>query len=139
MAPRNRPAVVRLPDDRDPDEIIRDDPDTWRKATEDPQPIMEFLIDRAASRHDPSTVGGREKLVADVLPTLRTISDPNVAYILMMIGLAGLYFELSHPGAIFPGVVGGISIILAFFAFQTLPVSTAGSQSACSTHVYAAS
>jgi DNA primase len=68
--------VVRLPDDRDPDEIIRDDPDTWRGATEQPQPIMEFLIDRAASRHDPSSVSGREKLVAEVLPTLRTISDP---------------------------------------------------------------
>lgn len=57
---------------------------------------------------------------------LKTISDPNIAYVLMMIGLAGLYFELSHPGAIFPGVVGGISIILAFFAFQTLPVNYAG-------------
>lgn len=57
---------------------------------------------------------------------LKTISDPNIAYILMMIGLAGLYFELSHPGAIFPGVVGGIAIILAFFSFQTLPVNTAG-------------
>ncbi len=44
----------------------------------------------------------------------------------MMIGLAGLYFELSHPGAIFPGVVGGIALILAFFSFQTLPVNTAG-------------
>jgi len=68
--------VVRLPDGRDPDEIIRDDPDTWREATEHPQPIMEFLIDRAASRYDQSTVSGREKLVAAVLPTLRTISDP---------------------------------------------------------------
>jgi DNA primase len=68
--------VVRLPDDRDPDEIIRDDPDAWRAAVEEPQPIMEFLIDRAAGRHDPSTVSGREKLVAEVLPTLRTISDP---------------------------------------------------------------
>ncbi|MBW2605572.1 MAG: nodulation protein NfeD [Deltaproteobacteria bacterium] len=57
---------------------------------------------------------------------LKIISDPNVAYILMMIGLAGLYFELSHPGAVFPGVVGGISIILAFFAFQTIPVNYAG-------------
>ena len=57
---------------------------------------------------------------------LKTISDPNIAYILMMIGLAGLYFELSHPGAIFPGVIGGICIILAFFAFQTLPVNYAG-------------
>jgi membrane-bound serine protease (ClpP class) len=44
----------------------------------------------------------------------------------MMIGLAGLYFELSHPGAIFPGVIGGIALILAFFALQTLPVNYAG-------------
>ncbi|MEA3232909.1 MAG: NfeD family protein, partial [Thermodesulfobacteriota bacterium] len=57
---------------------------------------------------------------------LKTISDPNIAYILMMIGLAGLYFELSHPGAIFPGVIGGISLVLAFFALQTLPVNYAG-------------
>jgi membrane-bound serine protease (ClpP class) len=57
---------------------------------------------------------------------LKTISDPNIAYILLMIGLAGLYFELSHPGAIFPGVIGGISLVLAFFALQTLPVNYAG-------------
>jgi membrane-bound serine protease (ClpP class) len=57
---------------------------------------------------------------------LKTISNPNIAYILLMIGLAGLYFELSHPGAIFPGVIGGISLILAFFALQTLPVNYAG-------------
>jgi membrane-bound serine protease (ClpP class) len=43
-----------------------------------------------------------------------------------MIGLAGLYFELSHPGAIFPGVIGGIALVLAFFALQTLPVNYAG-------------
>ncbi len=57
---------------------------------------------------------------------LKTLSDPNIAYILMMIGMAGLYFELSHPGTIFPGVIGAISLILAFFAFQTLPVNYAG-------------
>ena len=57
---------------------------------------------------------------------LRAISNPNIAYILMMIGLAGLYFELSHPGAVFPGVIGGIALILAFFALQTLPVNYAG-------------
>src|SRR5210317_1031031 len=57
---------------------------------------------------------------------LKTISNPNIAYILMMIGLAGLYFELSHPGAIFPGVIGGIALILAFFAMQTLPINYAG-------------
>ncbi len=68
------------------------------------------------------------KILKESLRTkiLKTISDPNIAYILMMIGLAGLYFELSHPGAILPGVVGGIAIILAFFAFQTLPVNYAG-------------
>ncbi|MBC8200039.1 MAG: nodulation protein NfeD [Desulfobacterales bacterium] len=57
---------------------------------------------------------------------LKIISDPNIAYILMMIGMAGIYFELSHPGAIFPGVIGAIAIVLAFFSFQTLPVNYAG-------------
>jgi len=57
---------------------------------------------------------------------LATLSNPNIAYILMMIGMVGLYFELAHPGAIFPGVIGGISLILAFFAFRTLPVNYAG-------------
>nr|HID59345.1 nodulation protein NfeD [Desulfobacterales bacterium] len=57
---------------------------------------------------------------------LKTLGDPNIAYILMMIGLAGIYFELSHPGAIFPGVIGAVCLILAFFAFQTLPVNYAG-------------
>ena len=57
---------------------------------------------------------------------LKIISDPNIAYILMMIGLAGLYFELAHPGVIFPGVIGAISLILAFYSFQTLPVNYAG-------------
>jgi len=57
---------------------------------------------------------------------LRTIADPNIAYILMMIGITGLYFELAHPGSIFPGTVGAISLLLGLFALQTLPVSTTG-------------
>ena len=57
---------------------------------------------------------------------LRIISNPNLAYILLMIGLAGLYFELSSPGAVLPGVIGGISIVLALYAMQTLPVNYAG-------------
>lgn len=57
---------------------------------------------------------------------LRILGNPNIAYILMMIGLAGLYFELAHPGAILPGVIGAICLVLAFFAFQTLPVDYAG-------------
>ncbi len=57
---------------------------------------------------------------------LAVISDPNLAYIFFMLGLLGLYFEFSNPGAILPGVVGAISLILAFFAFQTLSVNYAG-------------
>ena len=57
---------------------------------------------------------------------LNVITDPNVAYILMMLGMLGLFFELSNPGAILPGVIGGISLILAFFAFQSLPINFAG-------------
>jgi len=57
---------------------------------------------------------------------LSIIANPNVAYILMMLGFYGIYFELSHPGTIFPGVVGVLCLILAFFAFQTLPINFAG-------------
>ncbi len=57
---------------------------------------------------------------------LEKISNPNVAYILLMLGIYGIFFELSNPGAIFPGVVGAIFLILAFFALETLPVNYAG-------------
>ncbi|HBB16607.1 MAG TPA: serine protease [Syntrophus sp. (in: bacteria)] len=92
-----------------------------------------------------SQVGGREVLLAAGKKVLRTkeavlndkkmgirpkvlsaLSDPNIAYILLLVGLAGLYFELSNPGVILPGVIGGISLIMAFFAMQTLPVNYAG-------------
>ncbi|WP_449244507.1 NfeD family protein [Desulfobacca acetoxidans] len=57
---------------------------------------------------------------------LKHLADPNIAMILMMVGLAGLYFELAHPGVILPGVIGGICLLLAFYAFQTLPVNFIG-------------
>ncbi|WP_205508024.1 NfeD family protein [Longitalea arenae] len=57
---------------------------------------------------------------------LNILSDPNVAYILFLLGLYGLIFELYSPGAIFPGIIGGISIILALYTMHTLPVNYAG-------------
>jgi membrane-bound serine protease (ClpP class) len=57
---------------------------------------------------------------------LSVITDPNVAYILMLLGIYGLFFELWNPGFVLPGVVGAISLVLALFAFQVLPVNYAG-------------
>ncbi len=57
---------------------------------------------------------------------LDTITDPNIAYLLMMLGFYGVLFELYNPGSILPGVVGGICLILGFYALQTLPVNYAG-------------
>ncbi len=57
---------------------------------------------------------------------LEIISNPNIAYILMILGFYGLYFELSNPGAIFPGVAGAICLVLAFYALHTLPINYAG-------------
>ena len=57
---------------------------------------------------------------------LNILSDPNLAYILMMIGFYGLLFELYSPGAIFPGIVGVIALILAFYSLHTLPINYAG-------------
>jgi membrane-bound serine protease (ClpP class) len=60
------------------------------------------------------------------LELLKTLSDPNIAYILMTVGTIGLMAELYNPGAILPGIVGAISLILAFYSFQSLPVNYAG-------------
>ncbi len=57
---------------------------------------------------------------------LSVITDPNVAYFLMIIGFYGLIFELASPGNLFPGVIGGICLVLALFAFQILSVNYAG-------------
>ena len=57
---------------------------------------------------------------------LNVISDPNIAYILLILGIYGIFFELSNPGSILPGVLGGIFILLSLYALQTLPVNYAG-------------
>ncbi len=60
------------------------------------------------------------------LAILNVISDPTVAYILMLLGFYGLFFELTSPGSLLPGIIGAISLVLAFYSFQTLPVNYAG-------------
>jgi membrane-bound serine protease (ClpP class) len=74
------------------------------------------LADARIERRD---IGAIEKL-------LGVVSHPNVAYILFLLGLVGLYFELSSPGAILPGIVGGIALLLALYSFSVLPVNLAG-------------
>jgi len=63
--------------------------------------------------------GLREKI-------LNILANPNIAYILVMLAIAGLYFEFSNPGAILPGVIGGLAAILAAYALQMLPVNYVG-------------
>ena len=64
-------------------------------------------------------MSGRQKILSRVL-------DPNLALVLALAGLLGLYVEITHPGMVLPGVIGGISLILALFAFNMLPVNWAG-------------
>ena len=76
-------------------------------------------IHTKGARIEPMEMGWAEKLL-DVL------SDPNIAYILFMLGVYGLMFELYNPGSIFPGIVGVISLVLAFYSMHTLPINYAG-------------
>jgi membrane-bound serine protease (ClpP class) len=87
-----------------------------RRLQRDGTEIVLRLAGAQVTRHE---MGTRDKI-------LNTISNPDLAYLLMLAGIVGIFFELSTPGAILPGVIGGISLILAFFAFQTLPVNYAG-------------
>ena len=57
---------------------------------------------------------------------LYTISHPNIAYMLLMLGILGIFFEISQPGVVFPGVIGALALLLSFLGFQTLPVNYVG-------------
>lgn len=96
-----------------PDLLEKADGRTWRRGDEVRTLAVKGLpTDRIAP-------GFRQKL-------LGILDDPNVAYILLMLGFYGLLFELQNPGAILPGVVGGICLILAFLSLSTLPINAAG-------------
>jgi len=90
--------------------------------------LHNHTVKTAAGPRTLKTTGVPLKEIPEGLGTriLKHIADPNIAFLLMLIGLAGLYFELAHPGVILPGVVGALSLLLAFYAFQTLPVNFIG-------------
>lgn len=76
-------------------------------------------------------ISSRNMSISRIEPTWRyklltVISDPNVAYFLLLLGFYGLIYELANPGAFLPGVAGGISLLLAFYAFQILPINYSG-------------
>ena len=96
-----------------PEVLLKADGRSWRRGDwSRPLATKNLPIDRV----EPSF---RERLLA-------ILADPSIAYILLLLGFYGLLFELQNPGAILPGVVGGISLILAFLALSTLPVNYAG-------------
>jgi membrane-bound serine protease (ClpP class) len=78
-----------------------------------------FVLELTGETIVPLELSGRQKF-------LKTITNPNLAYFLLIFGLLGLYLEFTHPGAIIPGVIGGICLLLAFLAFQVLPINYIG-------------
>lgn len=107
-----------------------------RKVIDVVAPSLRDLLRQIDGRTVRMATGDRTLATADLelvraAPDWRTnllsvITDPNVAYFLMIIGFYGIIFELANPGAIVPGVIGAISLILALFAFQVLSVNYAG-------------
>jgi membrane-bound serine protease (ClpP class) len=99
----------------------------------DEQEIIDFFHNKTIQKFDGEErvldLQGEEVVDLPMTPRqkfLLTISNPNLAYILLMLGLLGLYFEFSNPGAILPGVLGGLCLLVAIFSFQILPINYVG-------------
>jgi membrane-bound serine protease (ClpP class) len=97
------------------------------------QEIIEFFDGQLLRRFndEEEILDLRDEVIIDIPMSARqkfliTISNPNLAYLLLMLGLLGLYFEFSNPGSILPGVLGGIFLLLAIFSFQILPINYVG-------------
>jgi len=90
---------------------------------------LEGRVVRRGGKDIPLSLAGAEVTVrpmSSVQKIMEVVSDPDIAYILMIVGVLGLMVELANPGVILPGVVGGVSLVLALFGFETLPVNFAG-------------
>lgn len=94
--------------------------------------LLEQLNNRTVTVKDSTiTLNTTDIQVTAFEPSLRlrilaTITDPNIAYIFMMIGIYGLIFELANPGFVLPGMIGGISLVIALYAMHLLPVNYTG-------------
>jgi len=115
------------------DEALNASPPLIDLVATDVPDLLKKLDERTVTRFDGSTVTlhTASAPMTTIEMTLRqrvlsAIAHPNIAYILMSLGMLGLTIELWTPGAVLPGVVGGISLLLAFFALQVLPVNYTG-------------
>ena len=103
------------------DIIARDIPD-----------LLQQVDGRAVTVQDAERTLSTDGLIVEAIEPdwrnelLAIITNPNIAYILMLLGIYGLFFELANPGYVLPGVIGGISLLLALYALQVLPVNYAG-------------
>jgi DNA primase len=120
--------VVRLPDGKDPDEVVRATPDRWREEVRTAQPIVDYLIDQHARAFDLKTPGGKTRFVTAIVPTLRAIPNPVMrdAYLQTIHRVSGVeertVLEVLHqrPDAI--AIQGRITADAVIGAADALPV-----------------
>jgi DNA primase len=120
--------VVRLPDGKDPDEVVRDSPDQWREEIRTAQPIVDYLIDHHAKANDLKTPGGKARFVDAIVPTLRAIPNPVMrdAYLQAIHRVSGVeersVLEILHRRPEAAVVQGRITADAVIGAADALPV-----------------
>ncbi len=120
--------VVRLPDGKDPDEVVRDTPDLWREEVRTAQPIVDYLIDQHARAVDLKTPGGKARFVDAIVPTLRAIPNPVMrdAYLQTIHRVSGVeersVLEVLHRRPVAAAVQGRITADAVIGAADALPV-----------------
>ena len=120
--------VVRLPDGKDPDEVVRDSPDRWREEVRTAQPIVDYLIDQHARAVDLKTPGGKARFVDAIVPTLRAIPNPVMrdAYLQTIHRVSGVeersVLEVLHRRPVGVAVQGRITADAVIGAADALPI-----------------
>jgi DNA primase len=120
--------VVRLPDGKDPDEVVRETPDGWREEVRTAQPIVDYLIDQHARAFDLKTPGGKTRFVNAIVPTLRAIPNPVMrdAYLQTIHRVSGVeertVLEVLHQRSEAVAVQGRITADAVIGAADALPV-----------------